>query len=212
VKAKMAILVVSALIAMGLFAGCGGGGASPAASTSSGAPTEAGAASGQEAAGVPSEELSAATGDIPDNQNFLLFHDLQAGYSVHYPEGWARGGAAGDVTFEEKANVIHITVRPGPAPSEASAAAGVERMHRVDPTVRAQAPEQVTLGGQPAVKITYSRQSAADPVTGKRLPLIVDRYELGHNGKVAVLDLGTPVGVDNVDAYRLISDSFQWQR
>ncbi len=211
-KAKMVILVVSALIAIGLFAaGCGGGGASPAASTSSGAPT-AGAAAGQEAAGVPSEELSAATGDIPDNQSFLLYHDLKAGYSVHYPEGWARKGAAGDVTFEEKANVIQITVRPGPAPSEASAVAGVERLHRVDPTVKAQAPEQVTLGGQPAVKITYSRQSAADPVTGKRLPLVVDRYELGHNGKVAVLDLGTPVGVDNVDAYRLISNSFRWQR
>jgi hypothetical protein len=25
-----------------------------------------------------------------------------------------------------------------------------------------------------------------------------------------VLDLGCPVGVDNVDAYRLISESFRW--
>jgi hypothetical protein len=39
---------------------------------------------------------------------------------------------------------------------------------------------------------------------------MVDRYELAKNGKVAVLDLGTPTGVDNVDAYRMMSQSFKW--
>jgi hypothetical protein len=34
---------------------------------------------------------------------------------------------------------------------------------------------------------------------------------IGHRGKVATIDLATPVGVDNVDAYRLISQSFRWQ-
>jgi hypothetical protein len=218
VKAKMVILVVSAIGAAGLFAaGCGSSSSGASSQTETGATstTETGATSTeapatQEAAGVPSEELSAATGDIPDSQNFLLFNDPQAGYSIRYPEGWARKGAAGDVTFQEKANVIHITVGKGPMPSEATAVAGVAKLHQADSTVKAQAPEKITLGGQPAVKITYSRQSGADPVTGKRLPLIVDRYELGHKGKVAILDLGTPVGVDNVDAYRLISESFKW--
>ena len=32
-----------------------------------------------------------------------------------------------------------------------------------------------------------------------------------HAGKVAVLDLATPKGVDNVDAYRMISESFAWK-
>jgi hypothetical protein len=62
------------------------------------------------------------------------------------------------------------------------------------------------------VKTTYSRFSAPDPVTGKRLRIVIDRYEFAHGGKVAVVDLATPVGVDNVDAYRMISQSFQWQR
>ena len=55
-------------------------------------------------------------------------------------------------------------------------------------------------------------RTTPDPVTGKRLKLIIDRYEYGNKGKVAVLDLATPEGVDNVDAYRMISESFEWQR
>jgi len=40
---------------------------------------------------------------------------------------------------------------------------------------------------------------------------MVDRYELGKKGRVVVIDLGTPTGVDNVDAYRMMSESFAWQ-
>jgi hypothetical protein len=58
---------------------------------------------------------------------------------------------------------------------------------------------------------TYTRLSGADPVTGKRLPLTIDRYLYAHGGKVAIVDLSTPKGVDNVDAYRMISRSFQWR-
>ena len=91
-------------------------------------------------------------------------------------------GSANDVTFQEKANVVHVSVRRGNA------------------------------RGKPGVKVTSSRLSAPDPVTGKRLHLVVDRYEYPHGGRVAVVDLITPVGVDNVDAYRMISQSFQWQK
>jgi hypothetical protein len=52
--------------------------------------------------------------------------------------------------------------------------------------------------------------SAPNPVTGKRVTLSVDRYYVRKQGRRAVLDLGAPVGVDNVDAYRLISESFRW--
>jgi hypothetical protein len=41
--------------------------------------------------------------------------------------------------------------------------------------------------------------------------LIVDRYELGSAGRRATVDLGTPKGVDNVDAYRKMINSFTWQ-
>ena len=48
-------------------------------------------------------------------------------------------------------------------------------------------------------------------MTGKRVTLVVDRYYLWHGGRRAVVDLGTPQGVDNVDAYRLMIESFRWR-
>ena len=62
---------------------------------------------------APSEAVSAATGDIPDNQVFLLFKEPKVGYSMRYPEGWARRGSGNDVTFQEKANVVHLTIAKG---------------------------------------------------------------------------------------------------
>jgi hypothetical protein len=181
VKAKQSIVLICTLVAAGLLVGgCGsGGGYTTRPVQAESTTTEGRPSSGGE---VPSEAQSAATGDIPDNQTFLLFRDPQAGYAIRYPEGWARKGSANDVTFQEKANVIHISVGKG-------------------------APRN-----KPGVKTTYSRFSAPDPVTGKRLRIVIDRYEFTHGGKVAVVDLATPVGVDNVDAYRMISQSFQWQK
>jgi hypothetical protein len=224
VKNRLWIAVVAALVLAGLVAGCGSGGSpeSAAVETKAEAPAAAEAAQGEAAGGgegeaggggaaVPSEAESAATGDIPDNQAFLLYADKPAGYSIRYPEGWARTGSGADVTFREKGNVIHIAVGTGPAPTAAGAEAGVAELAKADPTVKAKATSELELGGRPAVKIEYTRQSIPDPVTGKRLPLTVDRYEIGKGGKVAVIDLATPEGVDNVDAYRLISESFRWR-
>jgi hypothetical protein len=213
VKARM-IVGLSALAALVLLvAGCGGGnsGATEQGTSESTPSSAESAAAGTEAEAAPSEAQSAATGDIPDNQTFLVFKDPTSGYSVRYPEGWARKGSGSDVTFEEKANVVHIAVAKGPAPSRASTLAGIKQMHKSDPTVHSSSPEQLTINGAPVVKVTYTRLSAPDPVTGKRLQLTVDRYLYGKGGKVATVDLGTPVGVDNVDAYRMISESFKWQ-
>jgi hypothetical protein len=178
---------MTAVVGGALIAGCGSGGSSESPQeTSEGAPA---AAEGQptgaksEAAGgaVPSEAESLATGDIPDNQEFLTFTDRPAGYAIKYPAGWARTGNGNDVTFREKGNVIHIAVHPGSAKSGAGE------------------------------KKTLTRKSAPDPVTGKSVPLLVDIYEYEKGGKVAVLELSTPEGVDNVDAYRMISESFKWR-
>jgi hypothetical protein len=185
VKAKMTISVVGGLVAAGLLvAGCGSSGSTDTSGEVSPGTSASSPAEGQETGGeaAPSEAQAAATGDIPDNQVFLVFHDPQAGYSIRYPEGWARKGSANDVSFQEKANMVHVVVHKG------------------------------SPHGKPGVKSTYTGRSAPDPVTGKRLPLTIDRYEFPHGGKVAVVDLVTPVGVDNVDAYRLIGESFQWQK
>jgi hypothetical protein len=200
------------LLALGLvLSGCGGGGNSQPTSRSTAAPsTEGQTAEASPETETPSEAESAATGDIPDNQVFLTFANRAAGYSIRYPEGWARRGAAGDVTFQEKGNVIHVVIAKAAVPTPASATATLVSLKRGDPTIKVGKPERLTIAGTPVIKVTYTRLSAPDPVTGKRLPLTIDRYLYAHGGKVATLDLGTPVGVDNVDAYRLISQSFRW--
>ncbi len=193
------VLTVALVAATTLAAaGCGGSNASPSSSSS-----------GQGA--LSPDARSAATGDIPDNQNFLTFTDAQGGYSIRYPEGWAQSGAGKDVTFRDKNNVVHIVVTSGAAPTVAGVRAELAKLKSASPTLRAQAPQQVTIKGKPMVKVVYTTQSAPNPVTGKRVTLVVDRYELASGGKLATVDLGTPRGVDNVDGYRMMIGSFTWR-
>ncbi|MHB8233024.1 MAG: hypothetical protein ACYDHT_00055 [Solirubrobacteraceae bacterium] len=195
--------ILSAAAACVLLAGCSSQQHSTSATSTAG-PTAA-------ASSPPGEAQSAATGDIPDNQTFLSFNDAPAGYTIRYPEGWARQGSGADVTFHNRANAIRVVVATGPSPTPSGAAAAVLALRRSDPTIHVQGPQRQTLGSTSVVKVSYTRLSAADPVTGKRLPITVDRYEYAHAGKVATLDLTTPKGVDNVDAYRMISRSFRWR-
>jgi hypothetical protein len=177
--------------------------ANGSAATASSAPSGPGALSG--------EAQSAATGDIPDNQVFLVFHNNGAGYSIKYPEGWTQRGSAGNVTFKDKNNLVHIFVARGAAPSVASVATQLTALKHTTPSLTFAAPRMVTIGSAQLVKVKYTTKSAPNPVTGRRVTLMVDRYELGRDGRVAVVDLGTPVGVDNVDAYRMMIESFTWR-
>lgn len=183
--AAVALAAAAALLA----AGCGG-------STSSSPSADA---------------RSAATGDIPDDQTFLTFVNTKGGYSMSYPEGWARSGAGRDVTFRDKNNVVHIVIARGGAPTVAGVRAQLARLRRSSPTLRAGAPRRVTIRGTPMVKVVYTTRSAPNPVTAKRVTLVVDRYELARAGRRATVDLGTPRGVDNVDGYRMMIESFRWR-
>lgn len=188
-----------ALVAV-VAAGCGG---SSGSSSSSQGGTPPGALS--------AEAKSAATGDIPDNQSFLTFSDAKLGFSMRYPEGWAQRRAGNAVTFQDKNNLVRVSISSGSQPTLASVRAELAKLRSKDPTLKAAAPQQLTIKGKKAIKVTYTTRSAPNPVTGKRVTLMVDRYELASKGSVAVVDLGTPKGVDNVDAYRMMIESFQWR-
>lgn len=154
------------------------------------------------------EPSSAATGDIPDNQVFLTFHDPAAGYSMRYPEGWAQSGGGRTVVFRDKNNIVRVIVSSGPPATVGEVRRETARLSGA----RLQgAPQALTLNGARAVKVVYTTEGAPNPVTGKRVTLVVDRYYLAHAGKRAIVDLGTPRGVDNVDAYRLMIESFRWR-
>ena len=198
------------MLACGCLGACGGGSTGPGSSVGVlGGPTKS--AGGGRVSALSAESQSLATGDIPDNQVFLTFNDHQAGYSMRYPEGWALRGSGWDVTFQEKNNAIHVVIGHGPAPSTASVIADLERERASQPSLSYGHPSTVSIAGTPALRVSYSTLSQPNPVTGKRVRLLVDRYVLAHAGRTATIDLGTPAGVDNVDAYRMISRSFRWR-
>jgi hypothetical protein len=192
-KTTLRTIAPIALVGVAIAAGgCGSSSNSNSnASTTASTPTTGAAASTSTApAPAPvSEAQSTAQGDIPDNQVFLTFKNAAGGYSIKYPEGWARKGSGNGVTFQDKSNVVQITVGSGTLPKSGT---------------------QITLPGGPAVKTTLTEPGPADPVTGKKVSLNVDRYVLAKNGKTATVDLASPPGVDNVDAYRMMIESFRW--
>jgi len=133
---------------------------------------------------------------------------LTAGVQYYVVAGAFSTVSAGtNVVIRDKNNIVRIVVRKGPA-GVASATRDLRALAGVK-VVRA--PQAQALPSGAAVKAAYSTQSAPNPVTGKRVTLMVDRYYVPHGGRVAIVDLGTPVGVDNVDAYRLMIQSFRWR-
>ncbi len=214
-RSSLVIGLIALLGVSGVLAGCGGKKAAaptsvraPSTATAPTATSRPGGSSTSSASALQAEANSAATGDIPDNQVFLTFRNGEAGYSMKYPEGWAQKGNGARLTFHEKNNIIRVLVlKGGPA-----TAASIRGEFAALKSAHVQSgPQRLTISGRTAFKVVYATLSAPNPVTGKRVTLMVDRYYLSRAGKEAIVDLGTPVGVDNVDAYRLMIESFRWK-
>jgi len=211
---RQPILVLAAAVFAIACAACGGSSSSsspPPSSTKSSASSSTTTSSGVGA--LSGEAASAATGDIPDTQVFLTFHNRAAGYRISYPEGWTRKGTPDDITFADKNNVVHIVIAKAAPATPATVASELARLKAANRSLTFTPPATVRLkDGRIAVKSTYTIRSAPNSVTGKTVLLVVDRYELGGaSGRRATVDLGTPKGVDNVDAYRMMISSFRWQ-
>lgn len=203
-----------------IVAAFGGGCGSSTSSSTSSSPSQQPAApattspatsTSSSVGALQGEAKSAATGDIPDTQVFLTYTNPAAGYSISYPEGWTRKGATTDVTFSDKNNIVHIVITSAGVVTPAGVAAELNQLKQSNPTLTFTAPTPIKVKAGPAVKATYTIRSAPNPVTGKSVLLIVDRYELSKAGKRVTVDLGTAKGVDNVDAYRRMINSFHWQ-
>jgi hypothetical protein len=207
---RVLVLVVLCL----LVAACGSS-KKAAPTTTAAAPTTSASTTNTAQSSSPNalqgEAKAAATGDIPDNQVYVLFRDTRAGYSIKYPEGWAQSGSGNRVTIFDKNNLVRTVVQPGSEPTLAQVSAEMKALQASTPSLRFKLPQRVRVSGRPAIKVVYTTESAPNPVTNKRVQLTVDRYYLAQGGKRAIVDLGSPVGVDNVDGYRLIVQSFRWK-
>ena len=150
-------------------------------------------------------------GDIPDSQVFVLFRSA-LGFSLKVPEGWARTDRADGARFSDKYNTIDMSVSSA---SAAPTAASVRTREAADlvhsgRAVKIEAVKSVKLRSGPAILIAYSSNSEPNPVTNKQLRLENHRYLVYRDGKLAAIDLSAPLGADNADQWKLISDSFRW--
>jgi uncharacterized protein YceK len=197
------------LAALLVVSGCG---SSSSNTTASSTPASAGGTAAPEGGtALAADAKSAATGDIPDSQNFLTLNAPRLRVSMIYPEGWTVQEMSSGVAIKDKNNLVRIALSQGPAPTTATVQSQLAALKSSTPGLTVGPVQAISLKSGPAVKATYTTQSAPNPVTGKQVTLTVDRYALAHSGRVAIVDLGTPVGVDNVDAYKRMIGSFKWQ-
>ena len=82
-------------------------------------------------------------------------------------------------------------------------------MQQAVPAFELRGVDSVTLPAGPAVRVVYRRNSAPDPVTGRQVRDEVESFLVAAPGHPVRLDLFGPVGADNVDAYRTISESLR---
>lgn len=150
------------------------------------------------------------SGDVPDNAVFLTYKGADPGFSIQYVEGWQVTPKGDGVVIKDKDSSETVAIVAAPADVAAFVAS-------TDlPALKAQAgfklikQDVVKVGSSRYVHLVFHQKSPPDSVTGKEVPQTVDRYYVpGPNG-LAVVSLATPDGVDNVDAFRQMIESFKW--
>jgi hypothetical protein len=204
-RRRTLLLPVTAVALAAALAGCGSGGTSGGKAT----PATAGSTSAP-ASGAPE---SNPAGDIPDNQAYVTYTAPGNAFSLKVPEGWARTGAGTPVTYNDKLNRIEI------APAGAAAAPTARSVtSQVVPGLKGKVPgfaqpkvSTVSRQSGQVVLLTYRGDSPPDPVTGKVVHDAFERYAFHHNGQEVDVTLTGPVNADNVDPWRIVTDSFRWQ-
>jgi hypothetical protein len=212
-------------IAAALLAGCGSasipGSRSPSVPTSTSASGAASASrststsTSSSASGVnPNAPESLPPGDIPDTTAYVAYAVPGAGYTVSTPEGWARTSAGAAVSFTDKLNAVRISAAPahGPVTVASVRRSVLPRLAASVKGYKLQSVSSVRRTAGPAVRTVYLGYSARDPVTNKFGVLAFERYDFLHHGRVVTLLLSSPIGSDNVDPWKKVTDSLVFTR
>lgn len=199
---RITLWTVAVLVCAGSLNACG------AKSTSTSSPV----GTARPSSAAPNAVESNPGGDIPDSQAFVPFRDPAGRFTVTIPEGWARTSTKAATTFTDKYNSVRVESRP------AASAPSVDSARSADvPAIQAAAhgfvPGKVSTVSRragTAVLVTYSADSPPNPVTSKVATEAVERYAFWRNGREAIITVSAPVGSDNVDPWRKVTDSFGW--
>ena len=201
------LAAAGAVCALSGVVGCGSGTAPSSGTGPSAAPLNSSAAS--PTAGATE---SNPAGDIPDNQAYVGFTPPGATFVVKVPEGWARSTSNATTTFSDKLNQIAVVQKPDPnAPTVTSVkTTEVDKLRAAVPKFAPGSVTSVVRSAGPAILTTYQGDSAQDPVTGKVVRDAFERYTFYRAGQRVDLTLSGPVNADNVDPWKIVSDSLRW--
>src|SRR5260221_7245238 len=211
--------MVAAAVAA-ILAGCGSSGSNGSAATnpqptSSTQPAAAGSSSAAAGASsqAPLPAESNPPGHLPDTTVYVPFASAAGQVKLKVPEGWSRKQTANSFTFTSNLNSISIGWQPMKAAPTVSTARSTT-VPAIRHSTLAFRPllsvRAVTLQGGRGVEIVYQVNSAPNAVTGRQYRLVIERFEFFKNGRAAVLSLSSAVGSDNVDPWRIVSESFRW--
>lgn len=219
-RRRPAVLLMLPLAGVLALAGCSGG-SSPAATPTALSSTTPGATTSPTNTNTnttPAVHPSAPAtefnppGDIPDNQVFVDYKLPGSPVTIKVPEAWPRSVKGGVATFTDHYNSIALQVLPAAQRPTVGSARSVEL-----PALRSQVAKfglqgvsETQRSAGAVVLAKYLLDSAPNPVTGKVVRDIAERYEFWKAGQEAVLTLTGPQGADNVDPWKLVSDSLHW--
>jgi hypothetical protein len=189
------IITLAAALAVLVVAGCG-------SSSSS---------SGTASTPTPAAKDASPPGDIPDNQAFVAYRPPGASFSVKVPEGWSRADKNGAITFTDKLNSIGIASHgAGSAPTAGRVRGELPLLARQVKGFSHPRVSVVSRHAGNAVLVRYQAAAAPNAVTARTGTDAVERYTFFHNGRAVVLTLSGPRGADNVDPWRIVTDSLRW--
>lgn len=159
-----------------------------------------------------SEDAGGGTtsGDVPDTAVFLTYHDAGHGFSIQYVQGWQVTPSADGVQIRDKDSSETVRIVPAPADITTYVSGTDITALRVQPGYRLENQDTVTVKGINLIHLRYQILSPPDPVTGNQVPSFADRYYVPGTHSLAIVSLATPQGVDNVDAFQQMIESFAW--
>ena len=212
-KSRIIVLItVTLFISFGIF-GC-----SKKKASSANVANKEVASSAQQQINSKSKEKPVAPeknppGDIPDSQVFVKYASPQGHYEIEVPEGWSRNENGPNVTFINKLDGLSVTITNASKKPTKESIKNIQlvKLKQKERAVIVNSVKNAKLKNYNAIKVVYTSNSDPDPVTDKQVRLENNLYFFYKNGKLAKLRLWAPLGADNVDQWRRISDSFRWR-
>lgn len=151
-------------------------------------------------------------GDIPDTQVFIDYASKD-GYTLKVPEGWARTDLPDGARFVDKLDGVVVTLSDAGVPPTVDSVRTdyLPQLQKQERAVKIDAVKAVKLPAGNAIRIAYSSNSEPNQVTSKQVRLENQRFLYFRDAKLVSLELYAPLGADNVDQWKLMSESFQWR-